>query len=127
MKHSTRSWTFVALASCTALLLACGSGGNPEDDTRPLLNLEAARTVTSPPAEAAGPPTPTPLPVLPSLTVHVVEPGDTPLLIAEQAGVPPEERDAWIAEMLALNGVTGQTLQAGQKLILPPPGLSTIA
>ncbi len=46
--------------------------------------------------------------------------GDTPGGIAEKVGVPAASRDAWIEEMLALNGVSANTLQIGQELILPP-------
>ena len=37
-----------------------------------------------------------------------------------------KEQDAWIAEMLALNGVDAYSLQIGQTLILPPFGDGTL-
>jgi hypothetical protein len=51
---------------------------------------------------------------------YTVVSGDTPGGIAEKLGVPADIRDAWIEEMLALNGVTETTLQLDQELILPP-------
>jgi LysM repeat protein len=51
---------------------------------------------------------------------YTVVSGDTPGGIAEKLGVPADIRDAWIEEMLALNGATETTLQLGQELILPP-------
>jgi len=51
---------------------------------------------------------------------YTVVSGDTPGGIAEKVGVPADARDAWIEEMLALNGVPANGLQIGQELILPP-------
>jgi hypothetical protein len=36
--------------------------------------------------------------------------------------VPEDEVDAWVAELLALNGVQANALQVGQSLVLPPIG-----
>jgi LysM repeat protein len=50
---------------------------------------------------------------------YTVESGDYPLLIAEKLGVPPSSRDAWAAELVALNNVDPTALSVGQVLELP--------
>jgi LysM repeat protein len=92
-------------------------------------------TVTSPAGSgttgaSAGQPTPAatvvaastagPAPTAFTQMHYTVVAGDVPSVIAEKVGVPVDARDAWIEEMLALNGVTATTLQVGQVLILPP-------
>ena len=71
---------------------------------------------TTPPSGATAAPEPT---AFEQMRYTVVS-GDTPGGIAEKVGVPADLRDAWIQEMLALNGVTETTLQLGQEIILPP-------
>jgi LysM repeat protein len=51
---------------------------------------------------------------------YVVKPGDTIGAIAEQFGVPADQRAAWIADVLRLNGIASASLlQAGVELSLP--------
>ena len=114
---------FVALTAVALLSLACLPGGpaSPQPTSTPVAVVQAVRTETLPsPTPKASP---TQLPVLPTLTTYIVRSGDYPTLIAENAGVPASDQDAWITEMLALNGVEATALQIGQKLILPPIGL----
>lgn len=113
----------IAVGIATLLTLGCSSGGGSDDagsDVTPEVQSEATVSVTTAPSTPAPTPTATALPVLPSLTPYIVQSGDNPTLIAENAGVPQAERDAWIAEMLSLNRVEAQALQIGQTLILPP-------
>jgi LysM repeat protein len=127
MKHWKRALTLAAFVGLASLTIAClpggGSDGSPEPTQTPRADVQAARTATL--STATTTPPPTQLPVLPTLTSYVVKSGDYPTLIAENAGVPANEQDAWIAEMLALNGVEATSLQIGQKLILPPYGNGT--
>jgi hypothetical protein len=58
-------------------------------------------------------------PLQPGGRYEVVD-GDSAWLIAEKLAVPLTNRDAWIVELLALNGVDELELQIGQTLILPP-------
>lgn len=59
-------------------------------------------------------------------STYTVQSGDTLSGIAAQLGVPAEEQAAWIAEVLALNGMEdARQLQAGQELTLP--GVSAAA
>jgi LysM repeat protein len=53
-------------------------------------------------------------------STYVVESGDYRTLIAAKVGAPAEAQDAWVAEMLALNGTEATLLQVGQTLQLPP-------
>jgi len=118
MTHTKRALPFAALAAIALLGLAClpGGSGGPRPTATPQIDIQAARTVTV----AAPARSPTPLPVLPVLTRYIVKSGDYPTLIAEEAGVPAALRDAWLEELLALNGVEATSLQIGQELILPP-------
>jgi LysM repeat protein len=72
-------------------------------------------SATVPAAQTAGP-----APTAFTQQRYTVASGDTPGGIAEKLGVPADIRDAWIDEMLALNGVPATGLQIGQELILPP-------
>jgi hypothetical protein len=76
----------------------------------------AGDSSATPPAGATSAPEPT---AFAQLRYTIVS-GDTPGGIAEKVGVPEDIRDAWIEEMLALNGVTETTLPLGGELILPP-------
>jgi hypothetical protein len=108
----------VALTAISLLSLAClpGIDERPEPTATPRVDVQAARTVA--PAQPTR--TATPLPTLPQLTTYIVKAGDYPTLIADHAGVPEDLQDAWIQEMLSLNGVEATALQIGQELILPP-------
>jgi LysM repeat protein len=116
--HPQRALPLAAFSAIALFSLAClpGDPGTAEPTATPQVDIQAARTVTT----AAPTRSPTPLPVLPALTTYVVKSGDYPTLIAEEAGVPADQQDAWIEEMLALNGVEATALQIGQELILPP-------
>ena len=76
------------------------------------------------PGSTAGPvPTATPEPApteTPAPATYTVEPGDNPTLIAQSVGVPEDQVDAWVAELLALNDTEATALQVGQTLNLPP-------
>ena len=88
-------------------------------------DLAAASTQTPPGTTGSTPPTPTVQPIptaTPPPSTYTVVSGDNPTLIARKVGVPPEDVDAWVVEMLALNGVDATALQIGQELILPPIG-----
>jgi LysM repeat protein len=109
------------LAALIGVACLPGDGSDSTEPTAtPQAGVQGART--APLSSASPTPAPTQLPVLPVLTTYTVKSGDYPTLIAETAGVPVDEQDAWIAEMLALNGVDATSLQIGQKLILPPFG-----
>ena len=123
MTHRMRFLPIAVLAGIALSSLAClpgGSGDPPTATATAQANVQAARTAAL--STATPTPMPTQLPILPVLTTYVVQSGDYPTLIAESAGVPASEQDAWIAEMLALNGVDAHSLQIGQTLILPPLG-----
>jgi hypothetical protein len=76
---------------------------------------QPATSATAPAAQTAAP-----APTAFTQQRYTVVSGDTPGGIAEKLGVPVDTRDAWIEEMLALNGVPATGLQIGQELILPP-------
>ena len=126
MKHWNRVLPSAALAGLASLSIAClpGGSGSPEPTATSAAAVQAARTATL--STATPVPSATALPILPVLTSYVVQSGDYPMLIAENAGVPADEREAWIAEMLALNGVEATSLQIGQTLILPPYSNGTL-
>jgi LysM repeat protein len=91
--------------------------------TQPASTGAAPTTTGGQPAASATAPaagTTSPEPTAFSQQRYTVVSGDTPGGIAEKLGVPADIRDAWIEEMLALNGATETTLQLGQELILPP-------
>lgn len=123
MAQPKRVLSIALLAAVALLSLACLPGGNstPQPTATPVANVQAIRTVT--PVTVTPTASPTQLPVLPTLTTYIVKSGDYPTLIAENAGVPASDQEAWVEEMLALNGVEATSLQIGQKLILPPIGL----
>ena len=123
MTHLTRALPLAAFAGMSLLSLAClpGGPGNPGPTATPQVDVQAARTAIA----STITPSPTALPVLPPLTRYLVKSGDYPTLIAEDTGVPPDQRDAWVEELLALNGVETTSLQIGQELILPPIGIGT--
>jgi len=114
--------TFGTLSAVALLCLAClPAGPSARPTSTPVAVVQSTRTASA--TTATPPPSPT-LPVLPALSTYTVQSGDYPMLIAENAGVPAGERDAWVEEMLALNGVEATSLQIGQKLILPPAGVA---
>ena len=108
------------------LIVGCGVIGG-DDDLAPTATpapTQALVAATQPPSPTAQPaPVLTPTPAAP--TTYVVEAGDNPTLIAEKLGVPGDEVDAWVAEMLALNDTEATFLQVGQELVLPPIAGST--
>jgi LysM repeat protein len=84
----------------------------------------AAPGTSEPTPEATAAETEAPEPTAPPSVVggggtYTVESGDYPLLIAEKLGVPVEERDAWAAALIALNGIDPTALSVGQVLELP--------
>ena len=112
---------------------ATGTQGNIASGTQPPastpLATQPAGTGAAPAATGSAPadasPAPTAATTEPAPTAftqerYTVVSGDTPSGIAEKVGVPAADRDAWIEEMLALNGVPATGLQIGQELILPP-------
>jgi LysM repeat protein len=125
MTHYRRVLPLFAVGATALFSLAClpGGGSSPRSSSTPVAVVQAVRTIT--PATATPKDSPTQLPLLPTLTTYIVKSGDYPTLIAENAGVPAADQEAWIAELLALNGVEATALQIGQKLILPPIGLAT--
>jgi LysM repeat protein len=52
---------------------------------------------------------------------YTVEQGDSLLGIAAKLNVPSGERDAWAQQVRTINGLQGDSIQAGQTLRLPPP------
>ena len=112
------------LVAIPLLTLACLPGGGSNQASQltptPRAQVQAARTATL--STAIVTPSPTVAPTLAPQTSYIVKSGDYPMLIAENVGVPAAERDGWVDEMLALNGVEATSLQIGQKLILPPYG-----
>ena len=121
-KHAVRGATFTALAILATACLPGGSDTPPTPTPERREDVQAVRTVTVlTPTPAA-----TELPVLPSLGTYTVRSGDNPTLIAEIAGVPPAEQDAWIMEMLSLNGLDAYSLQVGRSLVLPPLADGTV-
>lgn len=122
MTHWKRALCCAALTGLGLFGTACLFSGGSDEAPEPTPTLESAvqamRTVTVSTPTAT--PFPTVLPVLPLLSTYTVQPGDSPLLIAESAGVPGPERDAWVNQMLMLNNTDAYSLQVGQQLILPP-------
>jgi LysM repeat protein len=102
-------------AGAYCLTLAGASGSQPPTGA----TGATGATGGLPPAPTPTVPAPT---ATPAPTTYIVESGDNPTLIAEKLGVPADEIDAWVEELLALNGVEANALQVGQELLLPPFG-----
>jgi LysM repeat protein len=116
-----RAGFFGALICIGALGTACLPGGS-SPPPEPTATLQAEVQVLRATSTSVSSPTPsaTPLPIAAPVSTYIVRAGDYPTLIAQNADIPPEKRDAWVRELLALNGVEATSLQIGQKLILPP-------
>jgi LysM repeat protein len=99
-----------------------GAGATPTATPSP--------TTTQPiPTSTPGNQDPTPTPsVSGGGGTYTVVSGDYPLLIAEKLGVPPEERQAWVDALVALNGIDPSNLSVGQVLELPAntPGQASL-
>lgn len=113
-----RKFILLAAVMVAVLVAACDGG------------IEVPEAPTLTPTTVTAEPSPTSPPTAPEVTStastplgqssYVVEGGDTPSFIAEKLGVPPEDRGAWVMELLAINGVQAEFIQVGQELILPP-------
>ncbi len=95
------------------------SNGNETPVTQPTTQpTTQATAVPTPPPSATGT-LPTATPGSGGATgVYVVEDGDYPYLIALKHCV--DDPDAWVAELLDINGVDANSLSIGQELDLPP-------
>jgi LysM repeat protein len=117
----------LTLAGLLVLTQACGGDGGGGISNASVSRPGSIPTATPP----ANPPPPIVLGQSPATTgaptgatggggVYVIKSGDTLDAIAAQAGVPPEQRAAWISEVLRLNGIAdARLLSVGQELSLP--------
>lgn len=118
---ATRRCSLSALLTmCSWLLAACAgriiSGPTPTAPSLAVILSSPTSISTLSPRQLTPEPTDTPAPT-PTPVVYIVQPGDTLLGIALQY-------DVTVDELQALNGVLSpETLQIGQKLIIPVGGL----
>jgi hypothetical protein len=65
------------------------------------------------------PPQPAQVPPTPEAPTYTVVSGDNPTAIAAKLNIPSGARDAWVQQLLSLNGTSANALRVGQVLKLP--------
>jgi len=118
---------FVFPFVCSVAVIACGSSSPSATPTPTAPVLSGTPTVFStiipgisplPPTSGTPAPPDASEPPPPAATYLVVD-GDNPTAIARKLNVPDSGRDAWVQQLLSLNGVSANALRAGQVLKLP--------
>jgi len=113
------------VAASVALTAGClfGGGDQPASVSRPGSIPTATPPSRLPDPLVLGDMQPTgPQPSATGAQTYVLKSGDTLLALATQFGIAPAQQQAWVVEVLRLNGVQDATLlKAGQELRLPTP------
>jgi LysM repeat protein len=116
---------FIGLLRAMAVMrLACNSNDPESPPAATSTRSPDGSSAIAPQSDGAGQATTGAATTIPptasASSTYVVESGDYRTLIAAKVGAPAEAQDAWVAEMLALNGTEATLLQVGQTLQLPP-------